>query len=83
MMESSNQQSDAKLRRTTLVAGLILALPPALALTAAIAPGYVPVPFVEINDPAAVRPVLIGVGLLMLVLNGGFLLVIRNYLTRD
>ena len=83
MMESSNQQSDAKLRRATLVAGLILAIPPALALTAAIVPGYVPVPFVEITEPAAVRPILVGVGLLMLVLNGGFLLVIRNYLARD
>ena len=60
-----------------------MAAPPVLALAAAIAPGYVPIPFVEITDPTAVRPLLIGIGLMMLLLNGGFLLVIRTYLAGD
>lgn len=80
MAESSNQdESD----RATAVAALMLAIPPALALTAAALPGYMPIPFVEVSDPVEMRPVLLVTGIGLLIVNTLFFFIVRLYVTPD
>lgn len=76
MNDSSNQDS---LRRITLVSAAILALPPLLALLAAAFPGLIPIPFVDVRDPAAARPYLIATGIGLLVVNAIFLVGLRKF----
>lgn len=79
MNDSANHD---KLGKATLVSAAILALPPALAFLAAAFPGYVPIPFVDITDPAAARPALIAAGLVLLLLNAGVLFLLRSFLSQ-
>ncbi len=78
MAESSNQD---QFDRATAVAALMLAIPPALALTAAAFPGYMPIPFVEVSDPTEMRPVLLVTGIGLLIINILFFFIVRRYVT--
>jgi FtsH-binding integral membrane protein len=80
MAESSNQN---KSDRANAVAALMLAIPPALALTAAAFPGYMPIPFVEVSDPVEMRPVLLVTGIGLLIVNTLFFFIVRRYVTPD
>ena len=79
MSETSNRD---KLQTATYLSAAILALPPIFAFLAAAFPGAVPIPFVDPADPAAARPMLLMVGVVLLVLNGGFLLFFRRFIEK-
>jgi len=82
MNDSSNNETPP-LDRTTIVSAILLGIPPLLALVAAVVPQHVPIPFVEVTDPASMRPVFLVLGLGLLIINAAFLLLVRRLLGRD
>ncbi len=80
MSDSSNRN---RLDRAIRLAAVLLAIPPALALTAAAFPAYVPMPFVDVSEPERMRPVLVAIGLGLLIVNVGFLVLVRQWASRN
>ena len=80
MSKSSNNETPD---RAMVVAAILLALPPLLALAAAAFPQHVPIPFVEVTEPEAMRPVFLTLGVGLLVVNAVFLFFVRRILHRD
>jgi hypothetical protein len=81
MSDSSNNEKNA-LDRTTVISAILLGIPPVLALIGAAFPQYVPIPFVDVKDPASARPVFLVLGIGLAVINLAFLLLVRRMLDR-
>ena len=52
-------ETSPELDRATVVSGVVLALPPLLALLAGLFPTHVPVPFIEMPDSGGIRPIML------------------------
>lgn len=77
MTETSEHSS---WNRPLLISGVILVLPPVLALSTAIWPGLLPIPFVEPDTDGGFNAFLAVVAAGLLIFNAGFLYLMSSYL---
>lgn len=81
MTSDTDDTNSSTLKGPLILSGIVLSLPPVLAILSAIWPGLIPVPFSVEDDPSGIQPFMLLIALGLLIFNAGFLYLLHRMMS--